>query len=146
MDFVPPPAKLWTRWLIAACLFVMFYGLSLMWAPQPMLNILSLIYFGSSNHFSTYASGPLNYILIAHGVLGSVLFGWGLTLLFVVTGPFQRGSQEAWRTVALSVLAWSVSEAVFSVWIGSTANLFFSLGFAGLFVVPLLATYRHFNP
>jgi hypothetical protein len=141
MDQAATPAKLWTRWLVAACLIVMFYGLALMGAPRPMLSILSLIYFSSSDHFMTFAEGPQNYILIAHGVLGSVIFGWGLTLLFVVTGPFQRGSSEGWRFLALSLLAWSVSETMFSIVIGSTANLFFSLAFAGLFVVPLIATY-----
>lgn len=134
------PAEIWTRWLIAACVIVMLYGLSLMVAPQAMLGVFSLIYFSSRDHFAAFPAEARDYIVIAHGVLGSVTFGWGLTLLFITLGPFRRGSAEGWRMLAFSLIAWSVPEALFSVWMGSIPNLAFSLAFGLLFIAPLVAT------
>ena len=49
------------------------------------------------------------------GVLGAVMVGWGVALLFVLVGPFRRLSAPAWRSLVVSILAWFVPDTMYSL-------------------------------
>ena len=73
------------------------------------------------------------------------MFGWGVALLFVLLGPFRRGSREGWLTLTVSLLAWFVPDTAFSLWSGFWQNAALNAIFAVLFAVPLGATYHAFD-
>jgi len=135
----------WLRWLIAATLCLMVFGLAFMFAPGLMLAFLSMVYYGSAQHMTDFGAGPAAYIMFEHGILGSVVFGWSVTLFLTVAGPFRRGEPEAWWRLVGSLTAWFVADTAYSLWTGFWQSVLLGLFFGVLFAIPLGATYRNFR-
>lgn len=139
------PSTLSLRWLLAAALGVMAFGLALMLARVASLEGFSSLIYGDAGHIAAFGAGAVEYITLLHAVLGAVMVGWGAALWLVIRGPFARGMREGWRIVALSVAAWFVPDTAFSLWSGFWQNAVLNLVFLVLFAVPLAATYRGFH-
>ena len=139
------PSLLWFRWLVAVTIGLMVFGLGMVLAPGFTRKAFGLLIYASTDHIATFGAEAVAYISLVHAVLGAVMFGWGVALLFVVSGPFGRGSREAWQIVAVSVAAWFIPDTAFSLWSGFWENAVLNLVFVVLFAVPLAATYRVFN-
>ena len=93
---------IWYRWLQVAVGILMIFGISMVLAPDWIRTFFSLIVYGSPGAIETgFPAGANDYIVLVHGVLGAVMFGWGLTLLLVLMGPFRRGEKEGWNMFAL---------------------------------------------
>ena len=145
MSTQPIPSDFWRRWLQTACVAIMVYGLCLMAAPKAMLGMFSMVYYSSASALSAGDSLARDYILLIQGVLGSVVFGWGLMMLLIARGPLRRGSIEIWRIMAVGLFSWFASEAVFSIAMGSMVNLILGLIFGVMFLPPIVAIYRQLN-
>ena len=141
----PKLSLLWFRWLVAVTIGVMFFGISMVLAPNLILQIFSLLFYDSPDQIKSFGIGAVAYISFAHAILGAVMFGWGAALLFTVLGAFRRGSREAWQTLAISICAWFIPDTSFSLWSGFWQNAILNLVFAVLFAIPLAATYRSFH-
>lgn len=131
----------WFRWLVAATVGVMVFGASMMLAPGLIRAAFGLLVYGSPGALDAFGPDAAAYISFAHGIIGAVMVGWGVALLFVILGPFRRGSREAWLTVAVSLAAWFVPDTIFSVWTGFWPNAILNTSLAVLFLIPLAATY-----
>ena len=143
----PPLASYlgWWRWLVAASLGLMAFGLVLVLAPGFTRQGFSLLIYASAGAIDEFGPAPVAYFTLLHAVLGAVTLGWGVLILWVVQGPFRRGLKEAWQMLAVSVVAWFVPDTAFSLWSGFWQNAALNLGFLALFAVPLGATYRVFH-
>jgi hypothetical protein len=75
-------------------------------------------------------------------VLGSAILGWGILLACVVGVPFRRREPWAWYAVALSVLAWVISDSVVSLRAGVYLEVLFNGVVLALYALPLRMTYR----
>ena len=135
----------WWRWLIVVTFGVLLFGIGMVVAPAFTRHLFGLLLFSSSESLSTFGAPAVAYITLIHGVLGAVMFGWGVALLFVLLGPFRRGSRESWLTLTVSLLAWFVPDTMFSLWSGFWQNAALNAIFAVLFAVPLGATYHAVN-
>ena len=115
-------------------------------SPDLIRQFFSLLVFAFANgiesHFGTSA---VAYITLVHGVLGAVMFGWGVSLLLVLLGPFQRASREGWLILSVSVAVWFIPDTLFSLWTGFWQNAVLNLVFGLLFAIPLVATYGVFK-
>ena len=136
----------WWRWLVAASVGLMAFGLVLVLAPGLTRQGFSLLIYASPAGIDAFGPAPVAYITLLHAVLGAVMFGWGMLLLWVVLGPFRRGAAESWPMLAVSLAAWFVPDTAFSLLSGFWQNAALNLGFVALFAVPLAATYRVFHP
>ena len=136
------PSTFWVSWLSVVAVGVMLFGLALVVAPAAARQGFSLLVYRDAQHISSFGDAAVQYIGLAHAVLGSVMFGWGVALLLVVRGQFARGSRLAWQVIGFSVAAWFVPDTVFSLWSGFWQNAMLNLIFVVLFSVPLVATYR----
>ena len=143
------PAKVpvfWFRWLLAVIVGAMLFGISMILAPGFIRRFFSLLAYTSANGMeSRFGTAAVAYITLIHGVLGAVMFGWGMALLMVLLGPFRRGSREGWLILSVSVAVWFVPDTLFSLWTGFWQNAVFNLVFALLFAIPLAATYGVFR-
>jgi hypothetical protein len=135
--------RFWQRWLVVVTIGVAAFGLSLVLFPSFARWLFGLLLFGSPR--GVYELGPAAgpYITLVHGVLGAVMFGWAITMLFVVVGPFANGSRDAWLTLTVSLSAWFVTDTAFSLWVGFWPNAGLNLALAVLFAIPLVATFRN---
>jgi hypothetical protein len=136
----------WFRWLRVVIVGVMLFGISMILSPDLIRQFFSLLFYASANGIeSQFGTGAVAYITLVHGVLGAVMFGWGVALLLVLLGPFQRGSREGWLILSVSVAVWFVPDTLFSLWTGFWQNAVLNLVFAFLFAIPLVATHGLFK-
>lgn len=133
-------ARFWWRWLIAVTIGVMLFGLVMIAAPSLTRQLFSSLVFSSSGHIAAFGDAAVSYIVFVHGVLGAVMFGWGVALLCILLGPFRRGSREAWLTLVVSLAAWLIPDTTLSLWSGFWQNAVLNVVLAVLFAVPLAAT------
>jgi hypothetical protein len=137
--------RFWQRWLIVVTIGVAVFGLTLVVAPTLARRLFGLLIYASPFGIDRLGAPAAPYITLVHGVLGAVMFGWAIALLFIVIGPFGRGSREGWLTMTVSLTAWFVPDTAFSLWTGFWPNAVLNLVFATLFAIPLAATYRAFR-
>ena len=133
--------RFWERWLIVATSLVAGFGLLLVVSPALSRWLFGWVAFGSAAGIENLGAAAQPYLALVHGVLGAVMFGWGVGMLLVVLGPFSRGEWEGWRTIAFSLGAWLAVDTTLSVITGFWGNVALNIGFALLFAVPLAATY-----
>lgn len=139
---VKRPGSFWQRWLVAVDAGVMLFGISMMLTPGLIRQFFSLLIYSSTQTVDTFGQPAVAYISLMQGVLGAVMFGWGVALMIVITGPFRRGNQESWQLLAVSVAAWFIPDTLFSLWTGFWQNAVLNLVFGLLFALPLAMTYR----
>jgi hypothetical protein len=142
---LPQGCLIWWRWLVVVTLGVMIFSISMVLMPSLIQQFFSLLFYSSSQHISTFSEPAVAYITFVQGILGAVMFGWGVALLFVLFGSFRRGKIEGWLTLAISLSAWFVPDTVFSLWCGFWQNAVLNLIFAVLFAIPLATTYKAFR-
>jgi len=136
-----PTGLFWWRWLVVVTVGVILFGLGMVLAPSFTRSFFGLLLFSSSDRIDAFGGPAVAYITLVHAVLGAMMFGWGIALLFIVLGPFRRGSSEAWLTSTVSLVAWFVPDTLFSLWSGFWQNAALNAVFIVLFAIPLSATY-----
>lgn len=137
---------IWYRWLQVSVGILMVFGISMVLTPGWIRGFFGLMVYGSAAALETRFSGGANdYIFLVHGVLGSVMFGWGLAMFLILRGPFRRGEREGWNMLALPLAAWFIPDTAFSLYTGFWQNAVLNSGFALLFAIPLIATRRAFS-
>lgn len=144
-----PPAAvplLWYRWLQAVVIGVMAFGLSMLLAPETMLRFFSALLYASTGAIEgRFSAEAVRYIVLVHGVLGAVMFGWGVLMWLVLRGPFRRGQAEGWTMIAVPLLAWCVPDTLFSLLTGFWQNAVLNAVFFVSFAVPLAASRKFFK-
>ncbi len=132
----------WQRWLIIVSSGVMLYGISMVLAPDLLRQFLSLLAFGSPSTITSFGAEAADYIALAHAVMGSVMFGWGATMMLILFSQFRPGNRTGWLTIAVPLAAWFIPDSLYSLWSGFWQNAVLNLVFAILFAIPLAATFR----
>jgi hypothetical protein len=135
----------WWRWLIVVTLGVMLSGITMVALPALTLEFFGLLLYSSPEALYTFGAPTKAYITLVHGVLGSVMFGWGVALLYILLGPFRRGSREGWLMLVVSLAAWFVPDTALSLWSGFWQNAALNGVIAVLYIIPLVASYRAFK-
>ena len=138
------PSPFWWRWLIAATVFVLVFSIAMVVIPEPVQRMFSLLYYSSPESIDAFGAPAVAFIMLLQGVLGAVMFGWGVALLLVLLGSFRRGSREGWTIIAVSLAAWFIPDTTYSLWSGFWQNAVFNLVFLVVFAIPLVATRRTF--
>lgn len=129
----------WWRLLVAVTAGLMLFGLVLVVMPGIALQGFSLLIYASAAHLTTFGPEAAAYIRLVHAVLGAVMFGWGVVLMFLALGPVRRGSKDAWHMFAISLTAWFIPDTAYSLLSGFWQNAVLNAGFALLFAIPLIA-------
>jgi hypothetical protein len=137
---------LWFRWLYIVILIVMLFGISMIIVPGNIWQVFSGLLYASTGEIESRFSAEANeYIMFAHGVLGTVLFGWGVAMLLVLRGPFVQCQPIGWTLLAVPIAAWYVSDTAYSLYTGFWQNSILNTILAVLFAIPLGATRKYFR-
>lgn len=140
-----PVSSFWWRWLLVVNLGVMLFGLCFVLIPDIMQDLFDILFFSVSRANESFSAEAVRYISFIYGVLGAVMIGWAVALLFIIIGPFRRGEREGWNAVTSSIVIWFVIDTSFSLYSGFVANAVLNSVFFVLFAIPLAATYQHFH-
>lgn len=138
-----PP--LWHKWLIITLFGTMACSLLPLVAPAPSRQLISLLALDSTMQVDAIPADAVRYIDFVNAVIGAVMLGWAVALLFIVVGPLRRCERWAWHAVTASILAWFVPGTLFSAWSGAMLNVAINCLFAAAFAIPLIATWRLFR-
>lgn len=136
----------WWRWLVVATGIVFLFGLSLVVLPGLAQKAFNLLYFSSTQGNTEFAEDAVDYITFVCAVLGAVMCGWAITLLYAIFGPFRHRLIEGWRMVAVPMLVWFIPDTAFSLYSGFWQNAVLNTVLLVLFAIPLVATYKVFHP
>lgn len=132
-------AAFWRRWLVTAAAAVIGTGIFFVAAPPLARMLFSAIVFGAPGTIDAFDERAVRYITLAHGVLGAVMIGWGVTMVFAILGPLRRGVAGAWSSLVVSLAAWCIPDTTISLALGFWQNALINLGFVLLFAPPLVA-------
>jgi hypothetical protein len=137
--------RLWWYWLVIVTCGVTIFSISLVILPDFMQLFFNAMLFSSSQAHTTFGEIAYSYIKFLYGILGAVMVGWSVALLFILAGPFYRGQREAWYAITVSVLVWFMLDSSLSISAGFWQNAVFNTMFLIFFAIPLVATYRYFQ-
>jgi hypothetical protein len=135
----------WWRWLVVVTVGVMLFGLSMMLLPDAIQVLFNFVAFQDSGIEDLFGTEAVHYIQFVYGILGAVMAGWMIPLLFILFGAFRRGEWEGWLAIALSIGFWFVIDSSWSASMGFWGNVVLNIGFFLLYLIPLAATYRDFR-
>lgn len=134
--------KFWHGWLMVMSAAVMVFGSLMMLAPELTRNLFSVLLYSASGRIDGLDPEAVRYITLAHGVLGAVMFAWGLAIFLILSGVFRRERRKAWNIIALSLAAWYLPDTLFSLWTGFWQNALLNTVLAALFALPLAVLHR----
>lgn len=144
-DVFAPVSTLWFRWLQWATAGTILFGLALAMLPEMARQGFSLMVYGDSGALAAFGPAAQPYLTLAHGVMGSVMVGWGLALWLTLHGPLHRGERHGWNVFALSLAGWFVPDTTVSLWTGLWPNAVLNTVFGLAFAVPLVAIRSGFR-
>jgi hypothetical protein len=145
MDSSEEKLRLWSSWLLVVVIGVICFGLFLVLLPDLSSQGFSWLIYGSFDRISQFTPEATHYITLVHAVFGSVLIGWGITILYIIQRFYRKGNKNSWGIIAISILAWFIPDTVFSIVSGFTPNVLLNLVFLILFFIPLGATLSYFR-
>lgn len=142
MNEDPTPSRLWIVWLQAVTIGVIGFGLALVLAPALARQGFSLLVYAAPDQIDAFGAVQVRYISLAHAVIGGVMIGWGVAMLYATKSLLAKGRREGWYLIALSVVTWYVPDTAYSLLSGFWQNAVLNTLFLGLFAIPLWATRR----
>lgn len=131
------PSRFWLNWLLAVSAGVVAFGIVLIIAPPVARQGFSLLVYSSAGGIDAFGTEPVRYISLSHAVIGGVMIGWGVALLYATRTLIAEGSRHGWNIVALSVAAWFVPDTAYSLFSGFWQNAVLNTAFLLLFALPL---------
>lgn len=135
----------WWRWLMGATFATILFSFALILFPDQLQTFFNWLFFTLTDRDVVLGETAVHYISFIYKVLGAVMIGWMITVLFLLLGPFRKGDPMAWNTITTSIVIWFVGDSVASILSGFAMNAVFNIGFLVLFIIPLAATYRQFK-
>jgi len=116
--------------------------------PITWFSVISVILFLIGILFAFFGLGVLP--VINRGVLlswesalyGSVLIGWGITLLLVGRTAFRNKDRELLKGILIGIAVWLVIEAAFSAYLGVWFNVGVDAAVLILFSIPIIKAIK----
>lgn len=132
-------------WLLSVTAGVALCGIGMVAAPELTRHAFSLLAYSTPSRIDGFGDSAVAYAGLTHAVIGAVMFGWGVALLWTLAGPFRRGSRDAWLMIAISIAAWFIPDTCYSLWSGFSGNALLNVALGALFAIPLAGTYSAFG-
>lgn len=137
--------RFWWYWLIIVTCGVIIFSLSLIFTPDFMQKLFDAMFSATIPAHNTFDDAAYYYIKFLYGLLGAVMIGWSMALLYILFKPFFRGETEGWLAMTASILVWFTVDSSFSLSMGFWQNAVLNAIFLVFFAIPLAATYQSFK-
>ena len=126
--------EVWYRWLLFAAAVVVGVGaafvlLALLGVPPELMEVLYL-----PGEPDVASATTLSF---AVGVTGSVMVGWGASMLYVYLDPSTIDRPRVARAFFVGAVAWFTLDTLMSIALGAMINVVGNCLFLGLLLPPL---------
>jgi hypothetical protein len=121
---VPVPGQYdsWIRYLSVVTSGMIAFGAVLVLLPGVTEAGFGAMVYGRSGFPAAFTAPTLDYVRLAHAVLGAVMVGWFCLVRWVIRGPLAQGVPGAWAALVGSVVAWYLPDTAFSALNGFWEN------------------------
>jgi hypothetical protein len=140
MNFFPRGFGWRVLWLVT--FGVMLFGMSLIFIAPLMQVFFNVIVFGGADYPPDFSQSAIDYITFVYGILGAVIAGWMLPILYLIGRVAPQKPRVVVQVVAASVGFWFVLDSGFSVYTGYTVNVALNSAFLLAFGLPLAWLWR----
>ena len=131
----------WWRWLIAADMGVILFGVMLVLFPALARQGFSLMVFSDPAAIDGFPQQAVKYITLSHAVMGAVMIGWGVSMLYTLFTQFRAGAWTGWVNITTALTLWFIPDTAASLATGFWQNAVLNTVFILLFAIPLAGTY-----
>ncbi len=126
--------RLWHRWLLVAGAVIVGVGgalvvLALVGVPDTLMDVL---YLPAEPDVAT-----ADTISFAIGVSGSVMVGWGASMVYVYLDPATVDRPRVARAFFVGAVAWFLLDSAMSLALGAMINVVGNVLFLGMLLPPL---------
>lgn len=130
--------NLWCNALLGAIGLIVLLSLLMITPPYPSIQYFNFILFGQTGFPGSMSQEGVSYIKFIYAVLGCVMIGWMVPLIYLVHGPLRAGSTVAWKVTAISIGVWFVIDSAVSILLGYWQNAVSNVSLTVLIAIPLL--------
>lgn len=125
--------------LFQAGLYItMAVGAGMVAFPSLTLQFFGLMNFQDAAAMLAWPVEAQQYAKLAHAVMGSVMIGWAVLMLWVTKVVLPQFGPIALKAIAWSIMLWYVPDTVASVLHGFWQNAVFNTGFLLMLTLPLI--------
>lgn len=126
--------RTWHRWLLLAASLMVGVGgalvvLALVGVPPQMMDVLYL-----PGEPDVATADTLSFAI---GVTGSVMVGWGASMLYIYLDRSMLERPRVARAFFIGTVAWFVLDSLMSLALGAVVNVVGNMFFLGLLLPPL---------
>jgi hypothetical protein len=127
--------------LVVAFSVTIAFSLGMVLAPGLLHQFFNSVLFATAQVPTDFDPAANAYIFFVYGILGAVMIGWMVALLFILLSGFRCKQRWAWYAIATSIVIWFAIDSSMSLVTGFWQNAAFNLVFLLAFSIPLVATY-----
>jgi hypothetical protein len=130
---------IWRVWLMLVAAGVGVFGSAMVITPTVPERLFTWMLFGDGFP-AAFGDAEVEYVRFVAGVLGAVMVGWAVLILFVAAFPLRRNERWAWEAVVASLAVWYVMDSALSVATGYGENALLNTVIVLAFLPGLLGT------
>jgi len=131
---------LWIRYLQVVSAATLAFGLVMVFAPGLTEWLFGQLLYERGSFPASFSDDATDYVAQTHSVIGAVVAGWSLLVLWVVTLMLSRAVPGAWSGLVLSLTVWFVLDSVASFVRGFPANVVLNVVLYAAFLPGLIGT------
>jgi hypothetical protein len=130
----------WISHLTATTVAMLVLSLAMVLTPWVSDGLFGWMIFREVGPPPGASDEAADYVRFSHGVLGAVMVGWFLLVLWLVRGPLARGAPDAWRGLVVSLAGWYAIDTPYSLIEGYWENAVLNTAILAAYAPALRAT------
>lgn len=138
--------EFWRKWLLFVAIVMAVFGAIMCVANDTgLFEWMDDLFYPVFYYKTAPSAAEAAFKAWTYGVIGAVMAGWGVMMVFVVAIPFKRKESWAWTATLASVVVWFVLDTSASAFYKVIPNVILNTVALVAFVAPLIATRKFFN-
>lgn len=99
--------------VITCCMIA--FGAAMVLSPVVSRVLFNWMIFGETGTPADFSERAADFTTFSHGVMGTVMVGWFLLVLWLVRRPLADGLDGTWSALALSLGGWYAIDTTYSL-------------------------------
>jgi len=136
--------SIWAKWILVFSFIVMLGGISFAFIFPYLFPQFIEVFFTeiTDMNYPELISAEIRFHNLLSGVIGGIMFGWGLMLAFLGYRLIKHLEAWIWTVITISLIAWYLFDTLASIIAGSSLNVALNTILFLLAVPPVLVNWR----